>query len=69
MAPITGRTIMAPAAAATMALLLFAYTRSSINEARRTGGQGGLKSRKQPGEGERKVGEGKVGDGGSGERK
>lgn len=58
---------MAPAAAATMALLLFAYTRSSINEARRTGGQGGLKSRKQPGE--RKEGEGKEGDGGSGERK
>ncbi|KAF8242226.1 hypothetical protein K440DRAFT_617755 [Wilcoxina mikolae CBS 423.85] len=47
MAPsINGRTIMAPAAAATMALLLFTYTRSSIKEARRTGGQGGLKSRK-----------------------
>jgi hypothetical protein len=34
MAPINGRTVMAPAAAATMALLLLAYTRSSISAAR-----------------------------------
>ncbi|KAI1331890.1 hypothetical protein F5Y16DRAFT_359517 [Xylariaceae sp. FL0255] len=33
---ITPRTIMAPAAAFTMACVLFAYTRSSINEARRS---------------------------------
>ncbi|KAI1662637.1 hypothetical protein F4813DRAFT_5060 [Daldinia decipiens] len=32
---ITPRTIMAPAAAFTMACVLFAYTRSSIKEARR----------------------------------
>ncbi|KAH9900125.1 hypothetical protein F4778DRAFT_740189 [Xylariomycetidae sp. FL2044] len=32
---ITPRTIMAPAAAFTMACLLFTYTRSSIKEARR----------------------------------
>ncbi len=52
MAPINGRTIMAPAAAATMAILLLAYTRSSIAAARSnarpggpgdTGAHGGLK--------------------------
>ncbi|KAI1270342.1 hypothetical protein F5Y18DRAFT_368006 [Xylariaceae sp. FL1019] len=36
---LTPRTIMAPAAAFTMACLLFAYTRSSISEARRSAHQ------------------------------
>jgi len=43
MAPINGRTVMAPAAAATMAILLLVYTRSSIEAARsnaRPGGSG-----------------------------
>ena len=34
MAPITGRTIMAPVAAFTMALVLLSYTRKSIGQAR-----------------------------------
>ena len=48
MVKITGRTIMAPAAAATMAVILFTYTRSSIASARSNAktedARGGLKS-------------------------
>ncbi|TGZ76567.1 hypothetical protein EX30DRAFT_375381 [Ascodesmis nigricans] len=52
MPKITGRTIMAPAAAATMALLLFTYTRKSIAAARDTDASPSLKGVKQYGAGE-----------------
>jgi hypothetical protein len=50
MVKINGRTVMAPAAAATMALLLFTYTRSSIAQARSQAqnhpASGGLKTQR-----------------------